>query len=344
MDTGLNVTSQTSNNKEIILEIDNLVKHFSIKGSKKPLIAVNGVTLKFKKGGTFGLVGESGSGKSTVGRCIMRLIDITSGRVVFKGEDLQKIPKKDFRLSWRRKIQMVFQDPYDSLNPRINVEEIIGEPLKLIENISKDEIEENCKNFLNLVKLEKSHLKSYRHELTQGQQQRVGIARAIATNPDFVVLDEPITKLDVSVQAEILNLLKRLQNELGITYLYISHDLNTVKDFCHEVGVMYLGRIVEFGKVNQVFESPKHPYSRALLASVLHPDPLDIPSSFKLTGEIPSPIGLPSGCSLYSRCPLAISACKYTPQKLMDIGKGHFVECMLVQDGSLKSNLLYKNY
>jgi oligopeptide/dipeptide ABC transporter ATP-binding protein len=319
---------------ETLIEVQDLVKHFPVQHSKLPLIAVNGVTLTFTKGRTLGLVGESGSGKSTVGRCLLRLIDPTAGRILYQGTELTQIPKDKFRQLWRARMQMVFQDPFDSLNPRMSIRDTILEPLMLSRKLNGNG-QRKATELLERVRLDPALIGAYRHQLTPGQQQRVGIARAIATNPEFIVLDEPTSLLDLSVRAEILKLLALIQNELQLTYLFISHDLSTVKHICHDVAVMYLGRVIETGSVEQVFNNPLHPYSKALLSSVLHPDPAKPRSVFQLSGEIPSPLDQPQGCPLHTRCPAAVDACRQTPQHYFDVGGGHLVACMRIEDGTL---------
>ena len=320
-------------NDENYLEIQHLSKHFATRTKKQVLIAVNDVSLRFPKGKTLGLIGESGSGKSTIGRCILRLTEPTQGKILCEGKDLARLKEKEFRKQWRPRMQMVFQDPFDSLNPRMNIRSLLLEPIRHAGTLNGRDPDKVVDELLRKVKLDPEVATAYRHQLTPGQQQRVGIARAIATSPAFLVLDEPISLLDISVRAEIMRLLYEIQEKEGLTYLFISHDLSTVQDFCHHVAVMYLGRIVETGTVEQVFGHPAHPYSKALLQSVLYPDPQKRHQPLQLSGEIPSPIDTPAGCPLHTRCPRATEKCKNTVQAFQDIGGGHLVACMEVSGG-----------
>ena len=318
---------------ENYLEIQHLSKHFATRTKKQVLIAVNDVSLRFPKGKTLGLIGESGSGKSTIGRCILRLTEPTQGKILCEGKDLARLKEKEFRKQWRPRMQMVFQDPFDSLNPRMNIRSLLLEPIRHAGTLNGRDPDKVVEELLRKVKLDPEVATAYRHQLTPGQQQRVGIARAIATSPAFLVLDEPISLLDISVRAEIMRILYEIQEKEGLTYLFISHDLSTVQDFCHHVAVMYLGRIVETGTVEQVFGHPAHPYSKALLQSVLYPDPQKRHQPLQLSGEIPSPIDTPAGCPLHTRCPRATEKCKNTVQAFQDIGGGHLVACMEVSGG-----------
>ena len=320
-------------NDENYLEIQHLSKHFATRTKKQVLIAVNDVSLRFPKGKTLGLIGESGSGKSTIGRCILRLTEPTQGKILCEGKDLARLKEKEFRKQWRPRMQMVFQDPFDSLNPRMNIRSLLLEPIRHAGTLNGRDPDKVVEELLRKVKLDPEVATAYRHQLTPGQQQRVGIARAIATLPAFLVLDEPISLLDISVRAEIMRILYEIQEKEGLTYLFISHDLSTVQDFCHHVAVMYLGRIVETGTVEQVFGHPAHPYSKALLQSVLYPDPQKRHQPLQLSGEIPSPIDTPAGCPLHTRCPRATEKCKNTVQAFQDIGGGHLVACMEVSGG-----------
>ena len=320
-------------NDENYLEIQHLSKHFATRTKKQVLIAVNDVSLRFPKGKTLGLIGESGSGKSTIGRGILRLTEPTQGKILCEGKDLARLKEKEFRKQWRPRMQMVFQDPFDSLNPRMNIRSLLLEPIRHAGTLNGRDPDKVVEELLRKVKLDPEVATAYRHQLTPGQQQRVGIARAIATSPAFLVLDEPISLLDISVRAEIMRILYEIQEKEGLTYLFISHDLSTVQDFCHHVAVMYLGRIVETGTVEQVFGHPAHPYSKALLQSVLYPDPQKRHQPLQLSGEIPSPIDTPAGCPLHTRCPRATEKCKNTVQAFQDIGGGHLVACMEVSGG-----------
>ena len=297
-----------------LLKVDDLVMHFPVKGSKAVVQAVNGVSFSVERGQTLGLIGESGSGKTTVGRCILKLIDATAGHIEFDGKPITRLTQNEFR-PLRRRIQMVFQDPFRSLNPRMSVRDTLREPLMLHGIGARSEQDDRVRELIRRVELEPEDLQRYPHQLSGGQQQRVGIARAIATAPDLIVLDEPTSSLDITIRGRITDLLLNLQAELGLSYIYISHDLTTVEHLCHRVAVMYLGSVVEIGSKDQVFNAPRHPYSRALLSSALVPDPAVQKPLYLLSGEIPSPINLPAGCPLRSRCPQAETACaaKFPP-------------------------------
>lgn len=291
-----------------LLEVRDLVKHFPVRGSKLVVHALNGVSFRLKRGESLGLVGESGSGKTTLGRCVLRLVEPTSGQVWFDGRDALALSQAQFRLL-RPRMQVIFQDPFDSLDPRMPVEAIVGEPLKLWADLSRAARRDRVRELLRQVRLDDRFLGRYRHQLSGGQAQRVGIARAIATHPDFLVLDEPTSFLDVSVRKEVIDLLIQLQQENGFSCLFISHDLFTVRHVADRVAVMYLGRVVEEAPTRQLFRSAEHPYTQALLAAMLVPDPRVEPGRLGLKGEIPSPIDLPVGCPLVSRCPVARPEC-----------------------------------
>lgn len=315
---------------ERLLEVQNLVKHFPI-GLKQTVKAVNDVSFYVEKGEALALVGESGSGKTTAGRCILRLIEPTSGTIIFRGQRITAISQAQFRPS-RPHIQMVFQEPYDSLNPRMRIGKILEEPLALANRLTPVERQKRVLELLDMVRLGTSFADKYPHQLSGGEQQRVGIARAIATEPDLVVLDEPTSALDVSVRGELLDLLTDLQRELGLAYLFISHDLTAVRRVCHRVAIMYLGKIVETGSTEEIFSRPLHPYSRALLSSVLYPDPNQKPSRFILKGEIPSPINLPKGCHLVARCPWAREGCVVAYPPLEELLPGRLVACFRARE------------
>ena len=304
-----------------LLAVEGLVKHFPMDRRRK-VQAVNDVSFEIGAGEALALVGESGSGKTTTGRCILRLIDPTAGAIRFDGTDLLALDSKSFR-ALRPRIQMVFQEPYDSLSPRMRIGAIVEEPLKLAGEVGPADRQERVAEILDLVRLGSGAMYRYPHQFSAGQQQRIGIARALATRPDLVVLDEPTSALDVSVRAEVLDLLSDLRADLGVSYLFISHDLTAVRRVCDRVAIMYLGKIVETGETEAIFERPLHPYSRALLSSVLYPDPrVDLPR-FVLEGEIPSPINLPRGCHLHGRCPWAESRCeaRYPDVEWHDAGR-----------------------
>ncbi len=309
-----------------VLQVDGLYKTFPIAGSRGVVQAINGVSFSIAPGETLGLVGESGSGKTTVGRCIVGLIEASAGRIRFKGEDIS-VPRARRPHSLLGKIQLVFQEPAESLDPRMRIRRSVEEPfLALKTPIS--ERRDRVAEAIERVGLRRDMLDLYPAELSAGQQQRVGIARAMITRPELIVLDEPTSALDPTARAEIIELLMRIQAELGTSYLFISHDLSTVRFISHRVAVMYLGMVVEQGNAAGVFADPRHPYSVGLLSSVLLPHPhLSLRTGVSLKGEIPSPINLPKGCFLASRCPLAVDRCRAEMPPAEDIGDGHFVHC-----------------
>jgi oligopeptide/dipeptide ABC transporter ATP-binding protein len=313
-----------------VLAVQALVKHFPL-GHGRAVKAVNGVSFQIERGEALALVGESGSGKTTVGRCVLRLIEPTSGAIAFRGDDILTMTPEQFR-GRRRHLQLVFQEPYDSLNPRMPIGRILDEPLMLAGRGSPAARLPRVQDLLDMVGLGRSFIDLYPHQLSGGEQQRVGIARAIATDPDLVVLDEPTSALDVSVRAEILDLLVDLQARLGFAYLFISHDLTAVRRVCQRVAVMYLGRIVETGRTDEIFEQPLHPYTRALLSSVLYPDPAREQARFLLTGEIPSPIDLPPGCPLYARCPWSRPECDLSVPPLETLLPDRHVACFRARE------------
>lgn len=296
-------------NSKPVLKVVDLVKEFPVRRSSKVVHAVNGVNFTIGLGETLGLVGESGSGKTTVGRCILRLVDPTSGHIVFKDQDLTKLQGSNLR-KLRGSIQMVFQEPYDSLNPRYTGRAIVEENLELAGISSRKDRQQRVIEVLELVRLPANVANIYPHELTAGEQQRLSIARALSTCPDLVVLDEPTSALDITVRGEIIRLLQELQKQTGVSLLFISHDLTAVKEISHRVAIMYMGEIVEVASTNEIFSRQLHPYSLGLLASVLFPDPTAELGAVKIAGEIPSPVDLPSGCHLHPRCPYAISRCE----------------------------------
>jgi oligopeptide transport system ATP-binding protein len=313
---------------EKVLDIRNLQVSFrSIAGATR---AVNGVSLDVRSGEIVGLVGESGCGKTTAGRCLLRLIEPTSGEIRM-GEDNLTDLRSEQVAQMRGRMQMVFQDPGGSLTPRMTIGAILREPLDLHTNLNAHEKDQRVRQLLSQVGLQEDHLSRYPHQFSGGQQQRVGVARAIATHPDFIVLDEPTSALDVSVRGQILRLLTQLQEEMGLTYLFISHDLSVIKHTCNQVAVMYLGRIVEIGSTEEIFGSPTHPYTQALLSAVPIPDPTQRGKErLKLPGEVPSPIDLPPGCRLYSRCPYRRDACLEPGPPLLQVGGSHKAACILV--------------
>lgn len=316
---------------EDLLVINDLKKHFRI-NKKETLKAVDGISFTIKKGETLGLVGESGCGKSTVGRTISQIYEPTSGEILFEHEDVHgKFSKAELKKK-KRDIQMIFQDPYSSLNPRLTVMEIISEGLVIHSpDASVKDREQQVNELLELVGLNKSHSGRYPHEFSGGQRQRIGIARALAVNPQFIVADEPIAALDVSIQAQIVNLLKTLQEEKELTYLFIAHDLSMVKYISDRIAVMYLGRIVELTESENLYENPMHPYSEALLSAIPLPDPKMERSRVQilLKGDVPSPIDIPSGCRFHTRCPKAMDVCSKLDPEFVERRPGHFVACHL---------------
>lgn len=314
---------------EPILKVENLVKKFPVKESllrTQDLWAVNGVSFSIQPGQVMGLVGESGCGKSTVGRCLVRLETPTSGKILFDGTDVAPLSERAFH-QYRSSLQMVFQDPTESLNPRMTARQMISEPLKLHARLSETDQKERVREVAALVGLKDEHLSRYPHQLSTGQQQRIGVARAIATHPKFVVLDEPTSALDVSVRGMVIKLLMDLQEKLGLSYLFISHDLSVIRHICDYIAVMYLGMIVEMGPTKAIFDEPLHPYTRALLAAVPIPDPKKRRTRTVLEGEVPSPINLPPGCFFASRCPFVDERSRTERQVLVDHGGGRFVAC-----------------
>ena len=315
---------------ERLLEVSNLVKHFPM-GRRQTVKAINDVSFHIDRGETLALVGESGSGKTTVGRCILRLIEPTEGRITFAGAQVDTMSANQLR-ALRPRVQMVFQEPYDSLNPRMRIRKIVEEPIPLGGDMTPAQRHDRVAEVLEMVRLGADSMDTYPHQFSAGEQQRIGIARAIATEPELVVLDEPTSALDVSVRAEILDLLTDLQEDLALSYLLISHDLTAVRRVCHRVAIMYLGKIVERGNADELFEQPLHPYSRALLSSVLYPDPSEQLSRFLLSGEIPSPIDLPPGCHLHGRCPWAVDTCNDAYPNAEELLPGRHVACFRARE------------
>lgn len=312
-----------------IIEIRNLSKVFKI--GKKYLKAVQNLNLHIFRGETLGLVGESGCGKSTVGRTILRLHEPTSGEVLFNGIDLGKLTGKEMK-RMRRKMQIVFQDPYASLNPRMTVQDIVGEALDIHRLAKGRGRKQRVEELLKLVGLNPNHMSRFPHEFSGGQRQRIGIARALAVEPQFIICDEPISALDVSIQAQVVNLLKRLQEKMGLTYLFIAHDLSMIKYLSDRVAVMYLGQMMELASSDDLYRDPLHPYTQALLSSIPIPDP-NIEKKRKrivLTGEVPNPLNPPSGCPFSSRCPIATERCRRETPKWRQIKPNHFAACHLI--------------
>lgn len=333
----------TQENGNSLISIRDLKVHFDLGGGtfidritggssvKKIVKAVDGVSLEIKNGETLGLVGESGCGKSTLGRAILRLIEPTDGEVFYKGKDLASLSQREMR-EQRKNLQMIFQDPYASLNPRMTVGQIIGEPVETFKLAKGIEIEDKVKELMETVGLSPRFMKRYPHEFSGGQRQRIGIARALAVDPDFIVADEPISALDVSIQAQIMNLLERLQKEQSLTYLFISHDLRAIRHLSDRVAVMYLGKIVELANARTVYAEPLMPYTKALISAVPVPDP-EIEATRKrivLEGDVPSPINPPEGCRFHTRCPYKIDACREIEPRLVEIKPNHFAACIRI--------------
>ena len=319
-----------------LIEARDLSKSFAIGGGflakKKVVRAVEDVSLQIQRGETFGLVGESGCGKSTIGRTLLRLYEPTSGQIFFEGSDITKANMRPYR----KKMQIVFQDPYASLDPRMTVGDIVGEPLDIYHAYeSKAERREKILELLNLVGLNSEHMNRYPHEFSGGQRQRVSIARSMALRPDFMVCDEPISALDVSIQAQVINMLMELQQKLNMTYLFIAHDLNVVRHISKRVGVMYLGSLVEVCDANELYRNPLHPYTQALLSAIPIPDPNVSRSRHRvvLEGEVPSPMNPPKGCKFHTRCPYARDICREARPETIEVGQGHTCACHKVEQG-----------
>lgn len=322
----------------VLLKVEDLKKYFPIRTglfSRKTgdVKAVDGISFEVFEGETLGIVGESGCGKSTTGRVIMRLHEATDGRVTFDGVELNSLSNDAMR-KVRREIQMVFQDPYASLNPRHSIGKILEEPLIVHGIGTAAERKKKVIEFLEVVGLSAYHAKRYPHQFSGGQRQRIGIARALMTNPKLIIADEPVSALDVSIQAQVLNLMKRLQEDLKLTYIFIAHDLGVVRHISDRVGVMYLGKMVELSNSEELYENPLHPYTQALLSAVPVPDPSFERDQILLKGDIPSPADPPTGCTFHTRCPLAIELCKQQVPQFLEVKSGHYVACHLVNDTS----------
>lgn len=325
----------TSTSEDVLLDVRNLKKYFDIKagvfqrkvGSVK---AVDGVSFTVKKGETLGIVGESGCGKSTAGRTIIRLYEPTDGQIIFKGQDIAKLKEKQLLHTIRKDMQMVFQDPYASLNPRKTLKSILSEPMINHKLYGKKERIEKIEELLEKVGLNPLYMNRYPHEFSGGQRQRIGIARALALNPDLIIADEPVSALDVSIQAQIINLMKDLQNELGVAYLFISHDLSVVRHISDKVAVLYLGKVMEFASKPELFNDPLHPYTQALMSAVPVPKGQKRRERIILKGDLPSPANPPQGCVFHTRCPMAKDICREAVPEFKEVKREHFAACHFV--------------
>ncbi|MEQ6376280.1 dipeptide ABC transporter ATP-binding protein [Bacillaceae bacterium S4-13-56] len=321
--------------RQELVRVEGLKKHFALGGKwfqkDNPVVkAVDDLTFSIYQGETLGIVGESGCGKSTMGRLLLRLLEPTEGNIYFENRDVTKYSKKELREK-RRDFQMIFQDPYASLNPRMTIKQIVDEPLRTY-NEDKKSRDKRIKELLDAVGIPESYLKRYPHEFSGGQRQRIGIARSLALNPKFIVADEPVAALDVSIQAQVLNLIKDLQKDFGFTYLFIAHDLSVVEYISDRIGVMYLGKMVELADSETLYTNPVHPYTQALLSAIPVPDPKRKRQSIPLTGEIPSPVNPPTGCRFHTRCPLAKEVCKKIDPEWIEVEENHFTACHVVQE------------
>lgn len=319
--------------KEVLLEVNNLKKHFPVRGlfgkSKNVVKAVDDVSFKVYKGETYGIVGESGCGKSTTGRALLRLIEPTEGSAIYEGKDLFTLKGKD-RMKAYQDLQMVFQDPYSSLNPRQRIGHILEEPLKIHKIGTSKERTEIVMDILGKVGMRIDHYYRYPHELSGGQRQRIGLARAIVVNPKLIIADEPVSALDVSIQSQVLNLLHELQRDMGLTYVFIAHDISVVRHISDRIGVMYLGKIIEEAPTDELMENPKHPYTQALLSSVPIANPEKKRERIILKGDLPSPLNPPAGCAFHTRCPFAMDICRKEVPVAKEVSAGHTAACHLV--------------
>lgn len=330
--------NETTKNTETILKVENLKKHFPIKAgflqrTVGHVKAVDGISFEVKRGETIGIVGESGCGKSTAGRSLIRLYEPTEGKIIFNGKDISTMSEPNLRKEVRRNIQMIFQDPYASLNPRKTLGSILEEPLKTHNLYPPKQRQEKVKEILDKVGLNPKFANRYPHEFSGGQRQRIGIARTLMLEPDLIIADEAVSALDVSIQAQIINLMEDLQDEFGLTYIFISHDLSVVRHISDRVGVMYLGRMMEFAEKEDLYHEPLHPYTQALLSAVPTPRKKGIQKRERiiLSGDLPSPANPPTGCVFHTRCPAAMDICKQVVPKYQEAKPGHFVACHLFE-------------
>jgi oligopeptide/dipeptide ABC transporter ATP-binding protein len=319
----------TETAKAPLLRVSKLVKHFPIEGSDNVVKAVDGISFELSPGETLGLVGESGCGKSTVGRSILRLIEPTSGTIEYDGTNIVGLSFARMQ-EMRREMQMIFQDPYASLNPRLSVRSIIAEPLRIHKVGSRDEQNRKVEDLLSKVGLDPRYADRYPHEFSGGQRQRIGIARALALEPKLIICDEPVSALDVSVQAQVVNLLQDLQEEFGLTYLFISHGLAVVEHISDRIAVMYLGKIVEIAEARELYDSPLHPYTQALLSAIPIPEPSRKRKRMILQGDVPTPVSPPSGCRFRTRCPYAVERCSTVVPELKEHAPNHFAACIRI--------------
>lgn len=333
--------SANKNPNTPLLELQDIVKHFPVTGGMflrqiASVRAVDGVNLEIREGETLGLVGESGCGKSTLGRLMLRLEEPTSGDILFRGESILGYDKGQMR-ALRREMQIIFQDPFSSLNPRKSVAHIIGEPLYVHGMTNRREREKKVLRLLEVVGLKKEHMRRYPHQFSGGQRQRIGVARALALNPKLIICDEAVSALDVSIQAQVINLLQDLQEEFGLTYLFISHDLSVVEHISNRIAVMYLGEVVELADSDTLYKEPIHPYTQALLSAAPVPDPKRMSKRTTLIGDVPSPINPPLGCRFHTRCPFARDTCNRETPQLNEVQENHFVACFFAGSVGIKS-------
>ena len=327
----------TNEKRKVLVQVNNLVKYFPVRAGllqrvKAWVKAVDDVSFHIYEGETLGLVGESGCGKTTVGRTILRLLPATSGQVVFNGQNVFDLTATELK-KMRAEMQIIFQDPYSSLDPRMPIGESIAEGLRVHTNKNAQERYDIVAEMLTRVGMRADHARRYPHEFSGGQRQRIGIARALALRPKFIVGDEPVSALDVSIQAQVLNILRELQRDFGLTYLFIAHNLSVVEHFSDRVGVMYLGKMVEVSDRHELYANPLHPYTQALMSAIPIPDPTLSRKRIILEGDVPSPLNPPSGCRFHTRCPLAFDRCKQEEPPLKEYGKEHYVACWLVETG-----------